>query len=786
MRTLAVAVLALIFGAGGAAADSISFNESYTERLRSDQSVNPAHAGSFKAAVTHPELGCMPLVGGMPFELTVGGISFQSPLGAADVISSSQFTFFVRDDFGQRIGTITLRRNFSQLLVTASFSRLPISIVADDLLGEAGPVSGSIGARIVFGSFEVNRPVYFSGRQSVTQRVIDDEVFDFHSIAVAGTADYSRPVLSIASPRPGQRFETNTITLRGGVRDNVAAVSVQVQANGIDFDPVVPSEIGDWQSIVGLTPGTNVIAVWAMDQDGNVSATNTLRIFYVVKASLTLVWDGEGNVTGLTNGQPLEIGRGYKLTARPVATTRFGGWSGGGEYGPIQSAVAALNFIMQPGMELRASFIPPVLAPLTLEVTPGNDVAGVSSGTPLEIGSLCQATARPGPGNLFLGWSGSVQSSNATLRFIMQSNMVLQANFAPNPWLPLAGDYAGLVMEELKDTSQPPFNSGFFAVTLTANGRITGKLRLRGESLPFSAQADLDGKAIVRVPRPKCTEPLMLELLFDVIGKSGGVISGAVSSPTIYSELAGNRAVDDATYAGRYTFRILSTPEEDPPDGEGAGTILVDARGHATVSGTLGDGTPFVFSTLVFRDGFSPFDTPIYGGRGLLQGWVNFATNLPPLHVEGTDMIWFKALSRSDRYYPSGFVTHRYFMATRYTPPVPGSNALGWSEGVVGFKGGEFSEALGARIHVTNNIVRPADSFPKVTVTLTPKTGLFTVGLVHPITGKKLSGKGALLQFEPPYEGFGFPISGIGAGWFRGTTESGYVLILPLGPPEGP
>ena len=44
--------------------------------------------------------------------------------------------------------------------------------------------------------------------------------------------------------------------------------------------------------------------------------------------------------------------------------------------------------------------------------------------------------------------------------------------------------------------------------------------------------------------------------------------------------------------------------------------------------------------------------------------------------------------------------------------------------------------------------------------TVLPKLSRFDED--HPITGRVLKGKGALLQFDPPYEGFGYPVNGMG------------------------
>jgi hypothetical protein len=264
------------------------------------------------------------------------------------------------------------------------------------------------------------------------------------------------------------------------------------------------------------------------------------------------------------------------------------------------------------------------------------------------------------------------------------------------------------------------------------------------------------------------------------------VLSGVLSSPTIYSGLSGNRTSGDATYAGRYNFRIRSTTESGTPAGEGAGSIGVDARGTATVSGTLGDGMGFSCSTLVFANGIAPLDSSLYGGKGRIQGWLNFATNVQPLHVEGQDLIWYKPPSPHDQFYPGGFLTRRFLMATRYTPPPTGSNALTWSDGIIAFDGGNLPDVLGNHVHFAGNRAVVTNNLLHVALTLSSKTGLFTVSFEHPLTGRTLKGKGAVLQFDPPYEGFGFPISGLGGGWFRGIIESGSVRFLPLAPDAAP
>ena len=54
------------------------------------------------------------------------------------------------------------------------------------------------------------------------------------------------------------------------------------------------------------------------------------------------------------------------------------------------------------------------------------------------------ATAKNG-NYVFSNWTGSITTNKSTLSFKAESNMVLQANFIANPFLPLKGTYNGLL-----------------------------------------------------------------------------------------------------------------------------------------------------------------------------------------------------------------------------------------------------------------------------------------------------------------------------------------------------
>ena len=75
-------------------------------------------------------------------------------------------------------------------------------------------------------------------------------------------------------------------------------------------------------------------------------------------------------------------------------------------------------------------------APLTIQITGSGSTTPNLDGRNLVIGREYKITAKPQAGQVFSNWSGGVSSSEAALEFTMQSNLVLQANFVPNPFSP--------------------------------------------------------------------------------------------------------------------------------------------------------------------------------------------------------------------------------------------------------------------------------------------------------------------------------------------------------------
>ncbi|MBK8002142.1 MAG: hypothetical protein IPK15_26465, partial [Verrucomicrobia bacterium] len=130
-----------------------------------------------------------------------------------------------------------------------------------------------------------------------------------------------------ANPVANLVITSGTLLVSGTAYDNVAVSNVVVELNG--GDPIeVATNSGPWSiTLTNLPGGTNVVVVRTQDTSSNVTEV-TRRIFHRVSVPLSLTIVGSGTVSGASNGDLLEVGRNYTLTAKPAKNHLFADWSG--------------------------------------------------------------------------------------------------------------------------------------------------------------------------------------------------------------------------------------------------------------------------------------------------------------------------------------------------------------------------------------------------------------------------------------------------------------------------
>lgn len=152
------------------------------------------------------------------------------------------------------------------------------------------------------------------------------DLFTVRSSVAQGitSRDTIPPTLSVNSGG-AIRTTNTTVSLTGTASDNGGIA-------GVLFDGPLGRSVSrgtnNWVSEVPLAPGTNNILVRSLDYFGNVSTGVNLVVFYSLPRPLTLQIVGKGKVTGVADGQVLEVGVNYPVTAKPSQGNYFTGWRG--------------------------------------------------------------------------------------------------------------------------------------------------------------------------------------------------------------------------------------------------------------------------------------------------------------------------------------------------------------------------------------------------------------------------------------------------------------------------
>jgi len=278
-------------------------------------------------------------------------------------------------------------------------------------------------------------------------------------------------------------------------------------------------------------------------------------------------------------------------------------------------------------------------APLVVRINGSGSVVPPLNGRLLEIGKFYQITARPAFGQLFIGWLGARNGTAPRLVFQMESNLVLTANFVPNPFLTVAGTYVGLLM----DTNAVfPANSSFVTFQVGQSGLYSGKIMMNGANYPFHGRFSVLGASMSAVLRPGLV-PIAFMLQLDLNGTSNQ-LSGMGTDGTWTAPLSANRVVLGTGYGpgpqSQHRALVLQRTPEDGGAIVGTGTAIISPGGSVSIRGVLSDGRKFNLATALSQNGDSPFYLSSGHGAEIIVGWLNLPPQ-PPTSVAG-DLIWSK------------------------------------------------------------------------------------------------------------------------------------------------
>jgi uncharacterized delta-60 repeat protein len=387
------------------------------------------------------------------------------------------------------------------------------------------------------------------------------------------------------------------------------------------------------------------------------------------------------------------------------------------------------------------------------------------AGKQLEIGLPYTITARPVIGNLFSNWTGGVTSSSPVLTFIMQSNLTIEVNFVPSPFIPVKGVYNGLFY----DPAAPAHaTAGALTLTLDEKGGARGSVRAGAQLRKFKGTFSVDRTMTVALPATATAPALELNLEVDVVNAiiTGSVafasnVSASASTLFAYRNPFSARA-NPAPHAAKYTAALPGADDSSvAPGGDGFAALTVNTAGRLSGAGSLADGTLFRILSAAGPEAQVPVYVSLYKGSGSLFGWLT-VTNGEALDVSGT-LWWTKPGSVGGVLYPGGFTRQLDVVGSQYlgTRGVP---VMVLTNGIVVLSAGNLPEPLTNSITLGSDNRISGDNDLRIVFSV-PK-GTFTGSFIDPSNGRKRIIKGVALPEQQQ-----------GRGFFPGTSESGRVFI---------
>lgn len=516
----------------------------------------------------------------------------------------------------------------------------------------------------------------------------------------------------------------------------------------LPLNAVMPEQAGSYYVVVTNSAGAVTSAVAALTV-----STNALRPPVPL---LTLVTNGAGAILPSVSLKLLKPGAACALTAVPAPGQGFNGWSGS-----VIATSPVVRLTLTSNLAMQANFFPlNVHTNGSGRITP--DLARAQN---LVVGRGYSATAIPAAGQVFAGWTGSLNSLNPTIRFVLTPTLALQANFIPSPYVPVAGYYSGLFFDSNQVHQS---SSGRCVLWVTPRGTYSGSLQIGAALYPIQGHLDLQLQATNLISRPN--DPMTLRFQLGS-GDQADQVNGTLEGAGWTAALAGDRATfNPVTHpcpaSGAYT--LLLPGRDDMPEwpiGDGYARLRVTASGQVVCAGTLADGTKFAQTATLSKQGAWPCYVSLYGGQGSLVSWLWFVDQ--PLDDLHGAVSWIKPGNAQARYYAGGFSAESMAIGSRYVAPVGASNSiLNFTNGLLSLVGGNLSSSF------TNSVVfQPGShvvnlSSNRCSINFTLGTGEFTGNAQVPTTGKLLPFGGVVLQK-----------AGYASGSFLGTNLSGRVNL---------
>ena len=593
------------------------------------------------------------------------------------------------------------------------------------------------------------------------------------------------PDLAITSYSDSQVVNTSVITLAGTASDashgDYGIASVKVNGARAANDTAGGAGTAGWSRVVNLKPGSNTITVVATDGKGN-SITNVIHIISDTSPPGLVITTPKPNsrvsnavvtVTG-TASDSAGVSSVWCQINSNAWTLASGTANWTAALAPTAGANTLRAYAVDPCTNFSSTnsisfnYIPS--ATLAVNTIGSGTVAPKDDGKLLAIGTNYTLTALPGKNWIFSNWvaSGSENfvSNNPVLKFNMQPNLTLTANFVTNVFLAAQGTYNGLFAPANPPRQQT--NSGAISFTLTSAGVVSGKLTLGTNTPSLNGQFDPSGAATIITPR-KGLSNLITTLQLDFAGQTA---SGSITDGSFVALLMADLEQKATHYEGQYTLIIPGTDEQAAgPLGTSCGTVTVKS-GAISFGGYLADGTIVNQSSYVSTDGYWPFYLSLYGGNGSFWSWNSFTNTNGAMIIFSTNASWINATNTSKTaLYRTGF-TNQAASIIGSAYHATDKPLLALTSGQVTLEGGNLPVAITNTFILTSKnaiILTNAGDTNKLTLTINKSTGVISGGFANPSNLKQtIKVNGVLFQNQTNAQGY-----------FLGTNQSGTFMLMP-------
>jgi hypothetical protein len=159
------------------------------------------------------------------------------------------------------------------------------------------------------------------------------------------------PVVSVVPPPDSGRLLHPAVVVDGTASDNSRVREVLYRLNAGPW--LAADGTTQWRATLDLRIGANELQVKAIDEFDNESPLKSLSLVQVAADWIRVEVTGQGAVKPDYDGQRLELGKDYTLTALPATGYVFSNWTGS-----MASSEPTLAFRMESNRVFQAHFVP--------------------------------------------------------------------------------------------------------------------------------------------------------------------------------------------------------------------------------------------------------------------------------------------------------------------------------------------------------------------------------------------------------------------------------------------